>query len=909
MLRANILTNFAGFSPRKSLLREIYMLKTKSNEITDTHQAPCAAPETAEALRRSMWQAWLRSLLLFCGASVYVELCLHLCVYRSLDRRAVYLVLFGLLGGTVCALLTTHLPKIARQIVGVLLVAVQVLFAEVQLMYHAIFGNFMPISQVSMGGNVITNFDSQILYSIGKNIVPILLLLVPLIVTILCLALRKLRVLTVRLKWRQALATLGILLTLLLATMGIMYAGRDKSFSVYKTFTNVNTSTDSSYKSVGMLATTVQELRYMVFGSSGSVIITPSSLGTDTRRLYSSNSYNVIESIDFAKLAESADNIMCRTTDEYLAQVVPTRKNNYTGLLQDYNLITICAESFCPWFISEELTPTLYKLSHTGIIFENYYGTFQSVTTNGEYTMCMGLYPDMSRTKTDSSFNVAGTNYLPFCLGNALTEKGYQTWGYHDYIGDFYNRNITHANMGYTFKAADSGLAMKIDWPSSNLEMMEASVDDYINSGEPFHAYYMTFSGHYQYNWDNAMSAKNRDAVKDLPYSEPVKAYIACNLELEYALEYLMQRLEEAGVADKTCIVLTNDHYPYGLTEDEYNELAGQTLDTTFEKYRNSFICYVPGLSENIVVDEYCSTADILPTLLNLFGVDYDSRLLAGTDVLSSGLHVAVLSDKSFLTKAFRYDAGTETVIPADENTTVSGKLAEAYRLYVDSRFQLSGNILNSDYYAHVFARESSGGSLADTVVFTDIKSIFNQASVLYMYRKGYVEPEAPDTFGGKATARLGEFIDVLYRIAGRPETDNTALPADYENEEFNAAHPYYNAVCWAYQTRLLRQNDPNTEYDDKVDYQTACVLIRRYAIMAGVDTGVNQTQLRQLLRDAPDLGREAAKAMLWCDEKDITTRDSDLDELLASAGTRISRYQMTSFLFYLCTYELDIGS
>ena len=463
--------------------------------------------------------------------------------------------------------------------------------------------------------------------------------------------------------------------------------------------------------------------------------------------------------------------------------------------------------------------------------------------------------------------------------------------------------------MGYTFKAADSGLAMKIDWPSSDLEMMEASIDDYINSGEPFHAYYMTFSGHYQYNWDNAMSAKNRDAVKDLPYSEPVKAYIACNLELEYALEYLMQRLEEAGVADKTCIALTNDHYPYGLTEDEYNELAGQTLDTTFEKYRNSFICYVPGLSENIVVDEYCSTADILPTLLNLFGVDYDSRLLAGTDVLSSGIHVAVLSDKSFLTKAFRYDAGTETVIPADENTTVSGKLAEAYRLYVDSRFQLSGNILNSDYYAHVFSKESSGGSLADTVVFTDIKSIFNQASVLYMYRKGYVEPEAPDTFGGKTTARLGEFVDVLYRIAGRPETDNTALPADYENEEFNATHPYYNAVCWAYQTRLLRQNDPNAEYDDKVDYQTACVLIRRYAIMAGVDTGVNQTQLRQLLRDAPDLGREAAKAMLWCDEKDITTRDSNLDELLASAGTRISRYQMTSFLFYLCTYELDIGS
>lgn len=888
------------------------MLKEKTSDVsmTNTNQGSGTAAEAAVPMSHGLWNTWRKNLLLFCLTGVYVELCLHLCVFGSMDRYAGYPVLFGLLGGALCTLVVSSLPKVLRQITGVFLVAAQVLLAEVQLVYHCIFGDFMPVSQIGMGGNVVVNFNSQLLYGIRQNLLKILLLLLPLIAVILCLALRRGQALKLRLRWKQTMASFAVLLALLLTVTGLMYVGRDNAFSVYRTFTNVNTSTDSSYKKIGMLATTAQELRYMLFSGSGSIMITPSSLNiSDVPRTYSSNSYNVIESIDFTALADSTDSDILKATDEYLANATPTRKNNYTGLLKDYNLITICAESFCPWFISEELTPTLYKLSHTGILFENYYGTFQSVTTNGEYTMCMGLYPDMSRTKTDSSFNVAGTNYLPFCLGNALKGMGYQAWGYHDYIGDFYNRNITHANMGYTFKAADSGLAMKIDWPSSDLEMMEASVDDYINSGEPFHAYYMTFSGHYQYNWDNAMSAKNRDAVKDLPYSEPVKAYIACNLELEYALEYLMQRLEEAGVADKTCIVLTNDHYPYGLTEDEYNELAGQTLDTTFEKYRNSFICYVPGLSENIVVDEYCSTADILPTLLNLFGVDYDSRLLAGTDALSSGLHVAVLSDKSFLTKTFRYDAGTETVIPADESITVSDGLVKTYRLYVDSRFQLSGNILNSDYYAHVFARESSGGSLADTVVFTDIKSIFNQASVLYMYRKGYVEPEAPDTFGGKATARLGEFIDVLYRIAGRPETDNTALPADCENEEFNAAHPYYHAVCWAYQTRLLRQNDPNTEYDDKVDYQTACVLIRRYAVMAGVDTGVNQTQLRQLLRDAPDLGREAGKAMLWCDERDITTRDSNLDELLASAGTRISRYQMTSFLFYLCTYELDIGS
>ena len=872
-------------------------------------EAPDAAKEV-QSSRRSLWAVWVSDLLLFCLTGVYVELCLHLSVYHSLNKQIIYPILFALQGGVLFSLLTSYLPRILRQIVGVLLVMVQVLFAEVQLVYQCIFGNFMPISQVSMGENVIANFDSQLFYAIFKNLPRILLLMLPLLILILCLALRKVPALKQRLRWKQAQATCAMLLVLVLMTAGLLFVGRNKPFSVYKTLSNVNTSTDSSYKKVGMLATTVQELHYMIAGGEDEVTyFTPSSLETGTaQQTYTGNSYNVVEDIDFSKLSGSTDNAVLKATDEYLARIAPSRKSNYTGLLKDYNLITICAESFAPWFISEELTPALYKMTHTGIIFKNYYGSFQSVTTHGESTMCMGLYPDMSRTKTDSSFNVAGTNYLPFCLGNALNDMGYVSYGYHDYIGDFYNRNITHANMGYNFKAADSGLNVKIDWPSSDLEMVEASIDDYINSPTPFHAYYMTFSGHYQYNWDNAMSAKNRAAVESLPYSEAVKAYIACNLELEYALQYLMQRLEDAGIADKTCIVLTNDHYPYGLTEEEYNELAGQTLDTKFEKYRNSFICYVPGLPQNIVVDDYCSTADILPTLLNLFGVEYDSRLLAGTDVLSSGVHVAILSNRSFLTKSFRYDADTETVIPANEGIVISDELLQAYRQYVDNKFNLSSNIVNSDYYAHVFNKEPSGGSLTDTVVFTDIKSIFNQASVLYMYRNGYVDPESSNTFGGQSAAKLGEFVDVLYRIAGRPEADSSALPSDYESRSFNASYPYYEAVCWAYQTRLLRPNDP-LGYNDKLDYRAACILIYRFAGMSGVNTFVDQEQLRQVMTDGPGLTREAAKAMLWCDQKDITSRDSSLDELLGSYDTRINRYQMTSFLFYLCTYELNLSA
>lgn len=863
-------------------------------------------PMSGPVLRRALWREWLDSTWLFCFVSVYVELCLHICIYKEIDFRIIYPIFFGLIGGNICGFICTMFPKIPGRILTCIFVATQVIFAEVQLVYFAIFGNFMPISQTTMGGAVLSNFWAQILYGISQNIIPIVLLLVPLILLIVLLIRGKAP--QRRVSWRQSLASLGVIGVLGLVVGGFLYAGRTEPFSVYEILTNVNTSTDTSYKNVGMLATVEQELRYMLLGvGEDDSLMDGGLLGrTQSGKQYSTQEYNV-EDIDFTALAESTQDEMTKSLDAFFDTMQPTRKNDYTGLLKDYNLITICAESFCPWFISEELTPTLYKLSNTGIIFENYYGTYQSVTTNGEYTFCMGLYPDMSRTKTQSSFDLSSGNYLPYCLGNAMKENGYQTWAYHNYIGDFYNRNITHANMGYTFKAADSGLNVKIDWPSSDLEMMQASVDDYIESGQPFHAYYMTFSGHYQYNWENSMSAKNRDAVEQLDYSEEVKAYIACNLELEYALQYLMERLEQAGIADKTCIVLTNDHYPYGLTEEQYNELAGQELDTVFEKYRNSFICYVPGLRENIYVEEYCSTADILPTLLNLWGIQYESRLLQGTDILSSGIHVAVLSDQSFITDTFRFDSATETVYPHTPGQTISQELVDQYRLYVSNKFALSSGILNNDIFAHVFGEDSAEGALEDTVVFTDIKNIFNQASVLYMYRNGYVDPVEEDTFGGRYVAEIGEFLDVMYRVAETPTTDYV-LPEEYLDEEFTPEHPYYSAVCWAWEQGILQERDLRRDWDDDVDYRIAAIFVKRFGEYMGLDTSVDMEEAAYYAQEYPRISHEAIEAFLWLDAENITTRDSELTELFDNYNARISRYQMTSFLFYLCTYELNLG-
>ena len=234
--------------------------KPNKQEFEDLNIPPMQGP----VLRRAMWREWRQSLLLFCFVSVYVELCLHLCVFKEIDNRIVYPILFALLGGGIMTFLCTLLPRIPGRILTVLLIAAEVIYAEVQLVYHAIFGNFMPISLAGMGENVVTNFGSQILYGIGQNIVPILLLLIPLILVIVLLVCH--RAPKRRTGWKQSLTSVGIVAVISLILGGMLFSQKGETFSVYEILTNVNTSTDTSYKNVGMLATTEQELRYMLLG-------------------------------------------------------------------------------------------------------------------------------------------------------------------------------------------------------------------------------------------------------------------------------------------------------------------------------------------------------------------------------------------------------------------------------------------------------------------------------------------------------------------------------------------------------------------------------------------------------------------------------------------------------------------
>ncbi|WIV11294.1 alkaline phosphatase family protein [Proteiniborus sp. MB09-C3] len=409
--------------------------------------------------------------------------------------------------------------------------------------------------------------------------------------------------------------------------------------------------------------------------------------------------YNIID-IDFELLMSKEENKAIKDMHEYFKNEQPTKKNEYTGKYKGYNLILITAEGFSHYAVNKDVTPTLYKLVNEGYNFTNFYNPIWGVSTSdGEYVACTGLIPKSGVW----SFYHSGKNHMPFVMGNQLKKLDYKTVAYHNHTYTYYKRDVSHPNMGYDYKGVGNGLDVKKTWPESDLEMMEKTIPEYI-SNQPFHAYYMTVSGHMQYNFfGNYISSKNKEYVKDLPYFEEGKAYIAAQIELDRALEYLLSQLEEAGIADKTLIVLSADHYPYGLKDDEIDNLAGHEVEKNFELYKSAFILYTKGMKP-VIIDRPCSSLDIIPTISNLLGLEYDSRLLMGKDIFSDSEPLVIFSNRSFITDKGNYNSLTKEFTPVDGIEIEEGYVKSISSI-VRNKFYYSAKILETDYYGKVFEK------------------------------------------------------------------------------------------------------------------------------------------------------------------------------------------------------------
>lgn len=635
-----------------------------------------------------------------------------------LNLGLLYAVLFAVVAALVVFLVASFLNRVVRHIVvGLLLAASTVVFLS-QFLYYDIFGTYYTVFSAANGAQA-TEFTDVVVVKIGENLATITLIALPLL---LFLALpKKAPWARYRYSWRERGIAAGLAVVLFAAALLSITLGEKRHGGPYDMYYR-NNEPVASVNQLGLMTTMRLDLQRTLLGfepdapppppvavpqepSQEGPAEDPAPADPDGQPVPSGDGTQVpveepvvygdnVMDIDFEALMAEAGDEELSNMHLYFSSVQPTSQNDHTGMFEGYNLVFLTAEGYSHYAVDEEVTPTLYKMTHEGFHFTNFYNPIWGVSTSdGEYVATTGLIPKSGVW----SMLKSGSNSLPFAMGNQLRNLGYTTMAYHNHTYDYYGRDVSHPNLGYDYKGVGNGLEVKKTWPESDLEMIDVTTEEFIHD-EPFHAYYMTVSGHLLYNFTgNYIAMKNRDLVEDLPYNEAGRAYMATQIELDRALELLMERLEEAGVADNTLIVLSADHYPYGLEKPDLDNLAGHEVDPRFELHKSSLIIYAQGM-EPEVIDEPVSSLDIMPTISNLLGVEFDSRLFMGRDVFAGTDPLVIFNDRSFITDQGRYDSVARKFTP-EEGAQVPDDYQQLISDEVDRKFYYSAKILERDYY------------------------------------------------------------------------------------------------------------------------------------------------------------------------------------------------------------------
>ncbi len=658
--------------------------------------------------------------LIYCILTpLYMELAVKAVNRTVFNARIFFYILFfsaawGIFTYLICRLFPKRRTRLA---VTALITALEVvLFATEMILYQTFFHHYQGLGMIfDQAGDVATGFGAETAGSIAAYIFEVLLLALPLA---LLFIFSRAIVRSARPKSSFKRICMAAMFCCFFIATALVYTASDGIPSDKDYYTSSYTTTDAMSR-FGILSGARLEIKYTLFGNSSAKQIIDNNVSMpdepaddlpDLPTEYGENSLG----IDFAARAEAATDPAIKELDEYFAAQTPSKQNEYTGMFEGKNCIFITAESFTPYFVSPEMTPTLYMMMNEGFVFNNYYQPAWGVSTSdGEYSGLTGLVPLGGINSMKESQN----NNMYTTLGNSFSRLGYFTEAYHANSHTFYDRDKTHPNLGYGkfigygngIEGTDEHPGVADHWPQSDIEAIDTIVPWFVDK-QPFHVYYMSVSGHPLYTFKgNYISYKNKELVANLPYSDEVKAYIACNLEFEYAMESLMRQLEEAGIADDTVIVINPDHYPYGLdkgfegnAEDYFSELVGHTIDTNFERHKNSLIIYCSDMKEPIIVDEPCYSLDILPTLSNLFGFEFDSRLYTGRDVMSDAVPLVIFRNYSWITDKGSYNSQTREFIP-NEGVTVADDYVSQVSKVVRSKVYVAGQILETDYFDSIF--------------------------------------------------------------------------------------------------------------------------------------------------------------------------------------------------------------
>lgn len=384
--------------------------------------------------------------------------------------------------------------------------------------------------------------------------------------------------------------------------------------------------------------------------------------------------------------------------------------NKYTGLFKDKNLIFIQFEGLDDWLLTEENTPTIYSMLNNSIVFNNHYSYYNGggSTFNSEFAVNTGFITPLSYTQNAYTFN---KNSFPYSMANLFKNIGYTINAFHMNTGEYYSRTTNYQNWGYDNYY---GLIDINDFKDEtyrldrNLILNEKFNKLLFNKkpNEKFVDYIITYSGHLPFtNTKGVCKMLYEEDINNLLLENPDNDYpfeemseLDCirrqAKETDYMMKLLLQKLEENNLLDNTVIVAFTDHYLYTIEDktilDTYKETSNNLINKT------PFFIWSKDMKQT-KVNKVTSQLNILPTTLNLFGIEYSSNNYIGTDALSQNYEgIVFFSDYSWFDGNVYVENG-EVI----NNKYISESSLEEKNYYISYITKKNDLTLKYNYFKH----------------------------------------------------------------------------------------------------------------------------------------------------------------------------------------------------------------
>lgn len=418
-----------------------------------------------------------------------------------------------------------------------------------------------------------------------------------------------------------------------------------------------------------------------------------------------------IDDTSWKELISKTNDGTFKSLNNYFINRSITPKNDMTGKFKDKNLIIIMMESVNEIAIyNEEYFPTLYKMYHEGISFKNNYSPRNNCSTgNNEFTVLSSLFT-INNTCTANTY---ASNKYPEAVFNIFNNAGYKTSAYHDYTQKFYRRSKILPNLGANkyYGVEDLKIPYSTNYTEADDKDMFIAAQKYYMNEDKFMAYFATVTPHQSYIDSQTCSERYYKKYRDLGYSSNLSRYLSKMQVMDEAFQELLKQLEETDKLKDTVIAVFGDHFPYGLTDSQINEFleknnAGYTINrnsTTNKNVDKTPMFIYNSEMEPLAVEDYTTIIDLLPTLLNMFDLEYDPRLYLGTDIFSNTHSSrAVFADGSWTNERGYYHAPNSSMKYLEGAEKYTDKELMYINQEISNRQKMSASAIKSNYFNYL---------------------------------------------------------------------------------------------------------------------------------------------------------------------------------------------------------------